>query len=126
MIVNNESDELAELIEKLKAYRIGEWNVLLGREQDWRCIYCEKDLLETFDAYNSWQWDHVIPQSAGGQHVLENIALCCKTCNWLKNTYSPGGITKSERLLDAKNYIQKQRAAYDLELSEIRSVARSY
>jgi 5-methylcytosine-specific restriction endonuclease McrA len=123
-MTSNSDSELAELIEKLKAYRIGEWNVLLGREQDWHCIYCEKDLLGVFDAYNSWQWDHVIPQSAGGQHGLENIVICCKTCNWLKSAYSPIGITKSDRILDAKNYVQKQRAAYDLELTEIKRVAR--
>lgn len=124
MISDNDSDELAELVEKLKAYRIGEWNVRLGCEQDWRCIYCGKDLLATFDAYNCWQWDHIIPQSAGGQHGFGNIALCCKTCNWLKSTYSPGGTTRSERILDAKNYIQKQRVAYELELGEIRRLVR--
>jgi 5-methylcytosine-specific restriction endonuclease McrA len=122
MISNSARD--AEFVEKLRAYRIGEWNVRLGREQDWRCIYCEKDLLGTFDAYNSWQWDHVIPQSVGGQHDLENLVICCKTCNWLKSTYSPGGITKSERILDARNYVRRQRAAYELELGEIRVLAR--
>jgi hypothetical protein len=54
MTLNRDSEELAELVEELKAYRIGEWNVRLGREQDWRCMYCGKDLLGTFDTYNSW------------------------------------------------------------------------
>jgi 5-methylcytosine-specific restriction endonuclease McrA len=120
----HDGDELLKMIQDLSAYRIGEWNVRLGREQDWRCIYCGKDFLATFDDYNSWQWDHIIPQSTGGDHTLENIAVCCKACNWLKSTYAPSGATRAERIADAKNYIHKQRAAYDLELHEIRRLSR--
>ncbi len=122
--METEPPDLATLIPQLQEYRIGEWNVRLGVEQDWRCVYCGKDLVGTFDDYNSWQWDHIVPQSIGGEHVLENIVVCCKACNWLKSTYAPSGATRLEQISDAQQYIQQQRAAYEQELCQIRGLVR--
>lgn len=116
--------DLATLSAQLREYRIGEWNVRLGVEQDWRCVYCGKDLVGAFDDYNSWQWDHIIPRAIGGEHSFENLAVCCKTCNWLKRTYAPSGTTRSELISDAQQYIRQQRAAYEQELNEIRLLVR--
>ncbi len=42
------------------------------------CYYCASVLMP--DA----QIDHKTPLSRGGIYVLENLALCCKTCNQCK------------------------------------------
>jgi 5-methylcytosine-specific restriction endonuclease McrA len=117
-------DQHAHLVEQLRNYRVGEWNANLGLEQEFRCAYCDKDFLASFDNYNSWQWDHIIPQSLNGEHNCENIVLCCKTCNWLKNTYSPNGNTKSERVADARRYVQQRRIGFEAEVTEIRELVR--
>jgi len=46
-----------------------------------RCEYC---LLSQLAQEASFHIDHVIPQSAGGPTVLENLALACVTCSLSK------------------------------------------
>lgn len=116
--------QLFIMSELQKHYRFGEWNARLGLEQDFQCVYCAKDFLESFDSYNSWQWDHIFPLSLGGDDTFENIAVCCKTCNWLKGTYSPLGATREERIVDARSYVQKQRLSYETEVAQIRRLVR--
>lgn len=118
-------EEHARIVEQLRNYRIGEWNANIGLEQDFRCAYCDKDFLASFDNYNSWQWDHIIPQSLDGEHNCGNIAVCCKTCNWLKNAYAPIGETRLERITDARRYIQQRRLRYEAEVAEIRDLIRN-
>jgi 5-methylcytosine-specific restriction endonuclease McrA len=43
-----------------------------------RCEYCQS--AEVYCGY-AFEVDHVVPRSAGGQTVLENLALACSTCN---------------------------------------------
>ena len=67
-----------------KHHRFGEWSAKHGINQDFRCAYCDRDFLASFDNYDSWQFDHIIPSSRDGNHAYENIVVCCKTCNFLK------------------------------------------
>ncbi len=117
-------EEHARFLEQLRGYRVGEWNANLGLEQKFRCAYCDKYFLASFDNYNSWQWDHIIPLSLDGEHNCENIVVCCKTCNWLKNAYAPNGVTKAERVADARRYVQKRRLCFEAEVAEIRELFR--
>ena len=49
-----------------------------------RCEYCDRDLLSSVDAYHSWHLDHLVPRSRGGADAVENYALSCKPCNFMK------------------------------------------
>jgi len=47
-----------------------------------RCTYCqspERLLGIPLEA------DHIIPESAGGETLLENLCLCCRSCNGYKS-----------------------------------------
>jgi 5-methylcytosine-specific restriction endonuclease McrA len=106
------------------SHGFGDWNIQLGFEQRFRCIYCDSDLLATYDAYNSWQWDHIFPTSKGGEHTVENIAICCKACNYLKRAYIPSGATREEQIVDARRYVLEMRKRLESELSALRDLVR--
>lgn len=43
------------------------------------CQYC--GVVVDFENKNSWQIDHIIPISRGGNHSIENLKLACRSCN---------------------------------------------
>ena len=47
------------------------------------CEYCR---IHQDSAASAHQVDHVIAEKHGGQTVLENLALCCTTCNLRKGS----------------------------------------
>ena len=63
-----------------------DWMVDLGLRANFRCEYCDKDLLASVDAYDDWQKDHIVPN--GSDHV-SNLAIACKTCNFIKRNTDP-------------------------------------
>jgi len=107
-----------------RLFRFGEWNAKRGLESGFRCEYCNRDLLASFNDYDSWQIDHVIPSSKGGIHEYDNMAVSCKTCNFLKRDYLPTGETRNERLADARRHVQELREMREDELSQIRELVR--
>ncbi|MBL9114720.1 MAG: HNH endonuclease [Verrucomicrobiaceae bacterium] len=107
-----------------KSYRTGEWHARLGIQQDFKCIYCGQDYLAHYNAYRSAELDHIIPISQGGSEGLENVAVCCRTCNQLKLTYYPQGSTREEQIADARRYVTESRLSYENELAEIREMVR--
>lgn len=118
-------EQQTQVIEEIqKLFRFGEWNAKRVLETDCHCEYCERDLLASFNDYDSWQIDHIHPSSKGGKHEYENMAVCCKTCNFLKRDYVPNGTTREEKVADAKRHIDTKRKARDEELQRIRSLVR--
>lgn len=115
----------SQVVEDLqRLFRFGEWNAKRGLESGFRCEYCNRDLLASFNDYDSWQIDHVIPSSKGGIHEYDNMAVSCKTCNFLKRDYLPTGETRNERLADARRHVQELREMREDELSQIRELVR--
>jgi len=118
-------EQEAKIVEELQRFfRFGEWNAKRGLQTGCRCEYCDRDLLASFNDYDAWQIDHVVPSSKGGKHEYENMAVCCKTCNFLKRDYFPIGETRDERVSDARRHIQELRAAREAELVRIRELVR--
>lgn len=124
MLQHTEEQKDAIVAELLKNYRTGEWHARRGLEQDFKCIYCDLDYLHNYNAYRSVEFDHIIPQSKGGEHSYDNIAVCCRTCNLLKGSHYPKGRSRQEQLADSRLFVQKQRAAYDAELEQVRKLVR--
>tara|TARA_R100000656_G_scaffold70342_1_gene52799 strand:- start:714 stop:1073 length:360 start_codon:yes stop_codon:yes gene_type:complete len=82
VIFNITLDELKELF--LENY---------GKE----CKYCEKQLnIRTIAC------DHIVPLSKGGDSVIENLQLICKTCNTRK------GPLDEEDYLSLIDWVKKQ------------------
>ena len=55
---------------------------------DFRCEYCNRDLIDSVNDYDSLQVDHILPR-ADDREELWNLALSCKTCNFLKRHSIP-------------------------------------
>lgn len=107
-----------------QVHGFGDLNIRLGFEQDFLCAYCDRDLLASYDDYDSWQWDHIHPQSQGGEDVDENIVVCCKACNFIKKAYVPSGETRSHLIADARSYIRSKREIREAKLSQLRILVR--
>ena len=113
-------DEVARALESSL-----QWNLetaRLGARAGFRCEYCGKDLLASVDAYDSWQVDHIVPSSKKGDDHFDNLALACKTCNFMKRNRTPAGATRGERIADAARHIQLARAEKLREIADVRSV----
>jgi len=73
------------------------------------CEYCDVNLIHNRIAWDSIQFDHIIPKSKGGGEEDENLALSCKVCNNAKMVFIPEGDTRRERIASARNYASKVR-----------------
>lgn len=63
-----------------------EKQVNIGIRAGFRCEYCGKDLLASYEDYDLWQIDHIVP---GWGNEMENLALSCKLCNFVKHDTDP-------------------------------------
>ena len=60
------------------------------RRDKFCCVYCDSNLMESFDAFATLNWDHLKPTSKGGSRIdLHNLVTACSACNTLKGAYDP-------------------------------------
>ncbi|MDD3763386.1 MAG: HNH endonuclease signature motif containing protein [Nevskiales bacterium] len=78
-----------------------------------KCEYCDSDLIQDRIAWDSVQFDHVIPKSKGGDDEEGNLALSCKVCNNAKMTFYPQGSNREERIVSARDHIRERRKNAD-------------
>jgi 5-methylcytosine-specific restriction endonuclease McrA len=114
--------ELADL--GLEIVGFDGWSVMHGVNQGFRCAYCDRDFLASFNDYDSFQLDHITPQSCKGEHTKENTVACCWTCNHLKGSYPPTGNTREARIDDARHYLKERRSRREAELAKVRLLVR--
>ncbi len=101
----------------------GDVEVKLGIEFDFKCAYCDKNLLESVDNYKEWQTEHIIPHSKGGADDESNFALTCRTCNFIKGVWNPKdhfvGLNpnKHDLIAVAKSYILRKRSETNNDIS---------
>lgn len=77
-----------EILEMLKPWGWSAQSVDLGIGADFRCEYCARDLIASVDDYDAWQIDHILPRISE-REAPWNLALSCKTCNFLKRHSIP-------------------------------------
>ena len=101
----------------------------VGERAGYKCEYCNKDMLASTADYGfSWQHDHIIPLSAGGEDTFYNIALSCSVCTMLiKKGWNPvenaGEDPSREQLIEAvRQYVKDQKADWDDNLSRVREI----
>jgi len=61
----------------------------------WSCVYCERDLLESYESWLDVSIDHVIPQSTAWDGSAKawvkdifNLVTCCRACNEFLNQHT--------------------------------------
>lgn len=52
----------------------------LFKSQKGKCFYCKVDLTPKYSL------DHMVPFCKGGSNYIDNIAICCRRCNFQKHT----------------------------------------
>jgi 5-methylcytosine-specific restriction endonuclease McrA len=123
-MITTYTDHQERIIQELYPLGVGGWHATHGLSQGFRCAYCDKDYLASFDAYHCLTLDHIIPKSCGGAETDENVVVCCSTCNWIKHIFLPTGNSREERIADARCYVQEQRLKREAEVEKIRLLVR--
>lgn len=106
----------------------GVWTAEAGERAGYKCEYCDKDMLASVDNYLSWQLDHIIPESAGGDHTLENMALSCRECTVrFKGRWNPAYVagenaSREELILVVRENVKKKRSSWVRCLSRSREI----
>lgn len=109
----------------------GKWSsetAALGVAAFFKCEYCDRDLLESPDAYKLWQVDHIVPLSKGGSDSVDNKAIACRQCNMdFKRNWDPrtvtsgnGQATREALVLSVRAYVRDRRDVTHRELEHIR------
>lgn len=115
--------------------KTGNWSieqVQLGVEFDFKCAYCAKDMMSCVDNHSEWQIDHVIPSSADGKDSMDNLALSCRTCNFMKGAWNPSDAlnnpqaSKEDLINAAKKYISEIREKKKEALEKYQKIINRY
>lgn len=113
----------------------GHWGPIeteLAIEFDFCCAYCGKNMFDSVDNYKEWQTDHIIPASKGGDDSIENYALSCRTCNFIKSTWNPAdnlgelNINKLNLIKVSKDFIAEKRRATQVDIDLYKSIVAKY
>ncbi len=102
-----------------------DWGIRAG----FKCEYCGRDLLASVDDYDSWQADHIYPQSKQKVDREVNMAIACKTCNFMKRAEVFGKLPNSEEertqmVKYVKQQIATKRAEKQMAVAEIRQLTQ--
>ena len=83
---------------------------------NFECVYCGKDILESFDTFAASHLDHLKPASARGPcEEVWNRVTACGVCNSLKGAFDPvpgedvSAVNFAAAVANAKEYIHKKR-----------------
>lgn len=127
--ISKNADRSDSLPQRLAdAMRWGPRNIAIAVRANFRCEYCDRDLLASVDAYKEWQHDHIVPQSVKEDNGLNNMALSCRTCNVsFKGKWDPGhGLpddASREKLVAAvRQYVARKRTAMFAEVVKVREI----
>ena len=113
----------------------GKWSeeqAQLGIDFNFKCTYCYKDMVSCIDNHSEWQADHIIPSSKGGDDSKNNLALCCRTCNFIKGTWNPSDVLKNSKkekadlIVAAREYIFKKRKEMQANLDLYKKIISNY
>lgn len=114
----------------------GDWSeekATLAVEFNFKCAYCDKDLVYSVDNHRELQTDHIIPSSKGGVDNLENYALSCRTCNTIKNVWNPldhfsdkGQPSKQDLIAIARSYVVQVRAEEQKDLDKYTEIIKAH
>jgi len=107
-----------------KQTQFSKFQLPLAIRADFKCEYCNKDLLDSVDSYDSWQIDHIVPNGDGD---YENLAIACKTCNFAKRHSCRDELedcsSRDEKIALAKKMIEGRRDRKEEILDSVRKMA---
>ncbi len=99
----------------------------LALDSGFRCIYCDRYLLESIDSFDLWENDHLEPTSRGGEDNLQNMALSCRLCNKIKRHWVPAdlmSLDRAGRIRAAREYVEEGRRRKEAYLDSVKAILR--
>ncbi len=88
---------------------------------NYRCIYCGRDMISSLDDWLSLEVDHLIARKkvkAGKDpHEDDNLVTSCNVCNKLKSNYHPEGVVPDDpekQIEIMREYVLEKRMAEQL------------
>jgi HNH endonuclease len=100
-----------------------------GIQAAFQCEYCDKNLLRTLDAYKEWQIDHIVPRFLGGGDSDANLAVACRTCNFIKGRWfdprkSAASLDRGGLIEATRQYIRSERQRQGHMLGRVRELVQ--
>ena len=94
---------------------------------NYRCVYCKREMLGDIDDWLSLEVDHIIPQAIKKDDDRDNLATSCNVCNKMKSSYYNPEIekrsTRKEKIAFIAIYIAGKR---EVEQKRWRKAAMQY
>ena len=94
---------------------------------NYRCVYCNREMLGDIDDWLSLEVDHIIPQAIKKDDDRDNLATSCNVCNKMKSSYYNPEIenrsTRKEKIAFIAIYIAGKR---EVEQKRWRKAAMQY
>ena len=81
---------------------------------NYRCIYCGRDMLSSLNDWLSLEIDHLKPSSKKGKDEDDNLVTCCNVCNKLKSNFDPGDLPEDQQIEITRKHVLKKRMAEQL------------
>ena len=83
---------------------------------NYRCIYCGRDMLSSLDDWLSLEIDHLLPTSKSGKDEENNRVTSCNVCNKLKSNFDPGNLPedKDQQIEIMRKHVLEKRMAEQL------------
>lgn len=82
----------------------------------YKCVFCDRDILDSFDSFAGSHLDHLKPRKTGGScDDLLNRVTACAVCNNIKGAFDPspdGPVTTEtfeQAIAVARKYIHDKR-----------------
>jgi hypothetical protein len=91
------------------------------KRDGWKCVYCGLDGRESFGAWLSLSWEHLLPKGHPRRDHQDFIVTSCMFCNVCDNRYFDrakergvvlDGKTPQELIDQRRPYVVKTRDAY--------------
>ncbi len=104
------------------------WTTEVCERAGYKCEYCDKDMLASMDNFLSWKLDHIIPEAAGGDRTLENMALSCRECKvQFKGSWNPVYVagedaSREELIFAVREDVKEKRSSWFHRLSRYREI----
>ena len=117
----NDKDLINELVNK---YGWSGDTLAVWRRARYCCEYCKVDLIARVDDYlYGSHVDHIVP---GGGEQLDNLALACKACNFIKSDKNFSEVdrvlTRDELISKAADFIAHRRQENEQRLNRVRDL----
>jgi hypothetical protein len=117
-------DDEAVIKELVDSYGWSRETLAVWRRANYQCEYCQAKLLASVDEYfYGSHVEHIVPDA--GEHA-DNLALACKTCNFIKRkkNFSETGqlLTRDQLIAKATEFISQRRTLNEERLRRVREL----